>query len=333
MTTRRISFFSTPTVPEYIRHCIEQNTLESYYGALRVAPTGRLLIAHLARCILNHIPTGDLQYEGDADSYSRRALELMPSEPVVWLVRAEVLFAGGKQNEARETIEKGTERVPEDPDLWDQLGAIRKGQGQLEEVERDYSKALYLSEKRAHYMAHRLDLLRQQDRVKDAEADFNSSRALEQVARRDDWPTWGGHDSGRNMYSAAQGLPSDVDPGRMLPYTENIDFTTTKNVKWVANLGSQSYGNPTVSGGKIFVGTNNGNPRHSKHRGDRSILLCLDEQQGGLLRQLVIPKLKSGKVNDWENLGLLSSPAIEGNRVYLASTRREALCLTTEGLT
>jgi len=42
--------------------------------------------------------------------------------------------------------------------------------------------------------------------------------------------------------------------------------------------------------------------------------MCLDEKTGELLWQLVIPKLPSGKVNDWENLGLLSSPTVEGDR-------------------
>jgi outer membrane protein assembly factor BamB len=37
-------------------------------------------------------------------------------------------------------------------------------------------------------------------------------------------------------------------------------------------------------------------------------------------------------VNDWENLGLLSSPTIEGNRVYLVTSRCEVMCLTTDGL-
>ncbi|GIT38196.1 MAG: hypothetical protein Ct9H300mP7_1170 [Verrucomicrobiota bacterium] len=60
---------------------------------------------------------------------------------------------------------------------------------------------------------------------------------------------------------------------------------------------------PTISNGRIFVGTNNDSMRDPKHPGDRSILLCLDEKSGEFLWQLVIPKLKSGKVNDWESLG------------------------------
>jgi len=59
-----------------------------------------------------------------------------------------------------------------------------------------------------------------------------------------DWPMWGGTPD-RNMVSNMKGLPT------------SWDVKTKKNVKWVAQLGSQSYGNPVVSGGMVFVGTNN----------------------------------------------------------------------------
>ena len=150
--------------------------------------------------------------------------------------------------------------------------------------------------------------------------------------RAEDWPRWGGNDPGRNMYSSAHGLPDIVDAGKAQSDRAPIDPRTAKNVKWVAELGSQSYGNVVVSGGKVFIGTNNEHPRDPQHQGDRSILLCLDEKTGRFLWQLVIPKLASGKVNDWENLGLLSSPCVEGNRVYVVSSRCEVLCLDTEGL-
>jgi outer membrane protein assembly factor BamB len=147
-----------------------------------------------------------------------------------------------------------------------------------------------------------------------------------------DWPQWGGNDPGRNMYSPAKGLPSRFDPGKFKPGTEEIDLKTTKNVKWVAKLGSQSYGNVTVAGGKVFVGTNNDSPRDARHEGDRSILMVFDEKTGEFLWQLVVPKLASGKVNDWENLGLLSSPTIEGDRVYVVTSRCEMMCLDVNGL-
>ncbi len=152
------------------------------------------------------------------------------------------------------------------------------------------------------------------------------------TAFAEDWPQWGGNDPGRNMYSPSKGLPFQFDPGKLKPGTEEVDMKTTKNVKWVLKLGSQSYGNATVAGGKIFTGTNNDSPRDKQHQGDRSILMCFDEKTGEFLWQLVIPKLAAGKVNDWENLGLFSSPTVEGNRVYIVTSRCEVLCLDVSGM-
>src|SRR5438552_6272610 len=146
----------------------------------------------------------------------------------------------------------------------------------------------------------------------------------------EDWPQWGGKPM-RNMYSPAKGLPETFGKIEFKQGTEEIDTKAVKNVKWAAKLGSQSYGNVTVAHGKVFVGTNNENPRDPRHQGDRSILMCFDEKTGQFLWQLVVPKLASGKVNDWENLGLLSSPTVEGDRVYLVTSRCEVICLDVNG--
>ena len=116
------------------------------------------------------------------------------------------------------------------------------------------------------------------------------------------------------------------------PGTEEIDPANLENFRWAVKLGSQSYGNVTVAQGRVFIGTNNENPRDPRHQGDRSILMCFDEKTGELLWQLVVPKLASGKVNDWESLGLLSSPTVEGDRVYAVTTRCEVLCLDIYGM-
>src|ERR1044071_571198 len=91
-----------------------------------------------------------------------------------------------------------------------------------------------------------------------------------------DWPQWGGTQH-RNMYSPEKRLPAVVNPGKYKQGTEDVDLKTTKNVRWVAKLGSQSYGNVVVAGGKVFVGTNNDNPRDPQHQTDRSILMVFDE--------------------------------------------------------
>ena len=62
-----------------------------------------------------------------------------------------------------------------------------------------------------------------------------------------DWPMWGGTPS-RNMVSGEKGV------------SINFDLKAGKdgNVLWQQGLGSQTYGNPIVADGKVFVGTNNG---------------------------------------------------------------------------
>lgn len=150
-------------------------------------------------------------------------------------------------------------------------------------------------------------------------------------ARAEDWPSWGGNDPGRNMYSTAKGIPAEFSPGKFKPNSEDIDLSTTKNVKWVVKLGSQTYGNPVVANGKIYVGTNNATPRDARFKDDKSILMSFNEYNGDFLWQLVVPKLASGKVNDWEYLGLLSSPTVEGDRLWVVTSRCEVVCLDTNG--
>src|SRR5207249_942232 len=121
-----------------------------------------------------------------------------------------------------------------------------------------------------------------------------------------DWPMWGGSPS-RNMVSTETGIPESFNPGKFKGNTEEVDMATTQNVKWIAKLGSQSYGNPTVAGGRVYVGSNNESPRDPKLAGDRGVLYCFDEKTGKLNWQLAVPKLGTGKISDWEYLGLCSS--------------------------
>lgn len=156
--------------------------------------------------------------------------------------------------------------------------------------------------------------------------------ALSGVVRGEDWLQWGRDDSRNMAHPQATRLPDTFNAGRYVLNTDRIDMATTKNVKWVAKLGSQAYGNPTVSHGKVFVGTNNESPQDPRHEGDYGILQCLDEATGEFLWQLTVPKLGSGKVNDWEYLGICSSPQIKGDRVYLVTNRCEIICLDIHGM-
>lgn len=151
------------------------------------------------------------------------------------------------------------------------------------------------------------------------------------VARADDWPQWG-HDSSRNMVSPDKGIPHDFRVGKFEEDSESVDLSTTFNVNWTAKLGSQSYGNVTVSKGMVFVGTNNESPRDSNHRGDRGILMCFDERTGAFQWQLVVPKLGEDDMSDLGYLGICSSPTVDEDHVYAVTNRCEAICLDIHGL-
>ena len=139
-----------------------------------------------------------------------------------------------------------------------------------------------------------------------------------EAASADDWPMWGGTPD-RNMVSGETGLPAEWD-------VESGD-----NVKWVAGLGSASYGNPVVANGKVFIGTNNDGMLDPDVAGDKGIVMAFRESDGEFLWQMVHDKLESGQVNDWPYQGVCSSPVVEGDRLYYVSNRGEVVALDTEG--
>lgn len=75
--------------------------------------------------------------------------------------------------------------------------------------------------------------------------------AFSSVSYAADWSQWGGN-STRNMASPDRGLPTRFEAGRFKPDSDVVDTGTTKNVRWVAKLGSQSYGNATVANGRVL---------------------------------------------------------------------------------
>lgn len=123
----------------------------------------------------------------------------------------------------------------------------------------------------------------------------------------------------RNMVSDETNLP------------ERWDIKTGLNVKWQAALGSQCYAGPVVSGGKVFVGTNNQNPRNPTLEGDRGVILAFRESDGEFLWQAAHPKLETGRINDWPMQGVCSTPYVQGERLYYVSNRCELICADTEG--
>ncbi|MFH1267727.1 MAG: PQQ-binding-like beta-propeller repeat protein [Planctomycetota bacterium] len=150
-----------------------------------------------------------------------------------------------------------------------------------------------------------------------------------------DWSQWGGCDS-RNMVSRETNLPDSFEPGEKRPSGGGIDPATTRNVKWTARLGSAAYGNPTVAGGKVFVGTDDllvaEDPRFKRTRG--GLVKCLDEATGTLLWQLVVPKrteLPKDIHFGHQHLGVCSSATVDGDRAYVVTSAGDVVCLDVDG--
>ena len=144
------------------------------------------------------------------------------------------------------------------------------------------------------------------------------------VAQAEDWPAWTGP-LGRNV-ALESNLPAD------------FDRDTGRNIKWVVELGDVAFGCPTVSEGRVFIGTNlaalRDDPRFDALQG--GVLACLDEATGKPLWYLVTPVRIEGFPPDSfveeQRWGICSSPTVDGDRVYVITNGDDLLCLDVNGL-
>src|SRR5436190_6522337 len=146
------------------------------------------------------------------------------------------------------------------------------------------------------------------------------------------WNQWGG--SGlRNNTPDSTAVFTGFHPGGFDRKTGAWKKDKAKFIKWVSSLGSQSYGNPVVAGGKVVAGTNNsfGYLKRYPDKIDLGCLLCFDEKDGKFLWQHSSEKLDTGRVNDWPLMGICCAPLIEGDRLWFVTSRGEVRCLDLEG--
>ncbi|MBD3676142.1 MAG: PQQ-binding-like beta-propeller repeat protein [Planctomycetaceae bacterium] len=156
-------------------------------------------------------------------------------------------------------------------------------------------------------------------------AEFNPVQAaLADIASlevgKNDWPQWGG-----SRYK------NNTPPGTNIPTEWDVNEGT--NIKWKVPIGSQSYGNPIVANGKVFLGTNNGKGyiKRFPDSVDLGCLIAFDEKDGTFLWQHSNPKLPTGRVHDWPLQGICCSPYVDGERLWYVTSRGEVACLDTKG--
>lgn len=152
------------------------------------------------------------------------------------------------------------------------------------------------------------------------------------VIKPGDWTMWGGT-SLRNNTPIGKNIPGEWAPGEFDRRTGAWKKDEAQNIKWVANLGSQTYGNTVVGGGKVFVGTNNSGGYLKRYPSDvdLGVFLCFDEKDGKFLWQHSSEKLPTGRVHDWPLQGICCSPLVEGDRLWFVTSRGEVRCLDING--
>lgn len=146
------------------------------------------------------------------------------------------------------------------------------------------------------------------------------------------WNQWGGSPV-RNNTPVGVGIATEWNVGEFDFRTGEWDPSTAENIKWVAKLGSQTYGNCVVADGKAFIGTNNSGALLKRYPADIDLgcLVAVDQQTGKFLWQHSSEKLKTGRVHDWPQQGICSAPLVEGDQLWFVTSRGEVRCLDTEG--
>ncbi len=148
-----------------------------------------------------------------------------------------------------------------------------------------------------------------------------ASPASDKASR--DWPMFGGSPS-RNMVNLTE--KNVLTDWSLKNEKKKIP---EKNIKWVAELGKRGYLPPAVAAGKVFVATNN--ERDPKAKDKKGVLLCFEEATGKYLWQIDCEMPPKDVVGVAEDDGMLTTPAIDGDRVYFVGPAAEVVCANLDG--
>ena len=143
---------------------------------------------------------------------------------------------------------------------------------------------------------------------------------------KSDSPMFGGTPQRNMVNTIDKNVPIDfsIEPGK------------EKNVKWSALLGNKAYGGPVIADGRVYVGTNNANPRDPKDKADEgresvAVLMVFDEKTGKFLWQLKHPCPPNPIFNDARNMGLCSTPCVDAGLVYYTTPGCVLVCADAKG--
>jgi outer membrane protein assembly factor BamB len=126
-----------------------------------------------------------------------------------------------------------------------------------------------------------------------------------------------GNGPGRNLVNT-------ID--KNIPADWSVEEGKQKNIKWSANLGKETYTTPVVAGGRLYIGTNNQQPRDPKVKDPRAVLMCFDAKSGKFLWQNLHDMGPEDIVSAALHCGLCSTPTVEGNFIYYSAPMCQVIC-------
>jgi outer membrane protein assembly factor BamB len=146
---------------------------------------------------------------------------------------------------------------------------------------------------------------------------------------KSDSPMFGGTPQRNMVNTIDKNVPTDF----------SIKAGEEKNVKWSALLGNKAYGGPVIAAGRVYVGTNNANPRDPKDLKDNptedqeaiAVLMVFDEKDGKFLWQLKHKCPPDALFNDARKMGLCSTPCVDAGLVYYTTPGCVLVCADTKG--
>jgi len=154
-------------------------------------------------------------------------------------------------------------------------------------------------------------------------AAHGSARALP----RHDWPMLG-RDATHNAVSPEKNVSLDFQFA--LKDEDGKSKQPSKNIAWVAELGSRTVIPPIISDGLVWIGTNARHPEDEKLASklwDGGILLCFRESDGKLLWRNRTQRVQKGSwVEDFPQSSLGSVPYLDGDRLWFMNNRNEVVC-------
>jgi outer membrane protein assembly factor BamB len=145
------------------------------------------------------------------------------------------------------------------------------------------------------------------------------------------WPLFGG--------TTARNMVNTIDKDIATEWC--VEEDKFKNIKWAAKLGSKSYGGPVIANGKVYVGTNNYDPRDPMDQAKlknaktpakektkirkQSVVMCFNEADGSFVWQNKHPYPDDPRFAEVLDMGLLSTPVLDGGSIYYVTPGGEVI--------